>query len=37
MMSTVPEEIEPWLQPQATNDPAMVKIPALSEPATEKV
>ena len=36
-MSTVPEEIVPWLQPQATNDPAMVKIPALSEPATEKV
>jgi hypothetical protein len=36
-MSTVPEEIVPWLQPQATNDPVMVKIPALSEPATEKV
>ena len=36
-MSTVPEEIVPWLQPQATKDPAIVKIPALSEPATEKV
>lgn len=36
-MSTVPEEIVPWLQPQATKDPAIVKIPALSAPATETV
>jgi hypothetical protein len=35
-MSTVPEEIVPWLQPQTTKDPAIVKIPALSEPPTEK-
>jgi hypothetical protein len=33
----VPDEIVPWLQPQATNEPAMVKMPALSAPATENV